>query len=104
MKNLRENNQFNISKILFGNKSDLSDEREVKKEDAENFAKSIGCDYYEGSAMTGININEALDDIARITYLSKKDKIEEEMRNNESIVITKKNHKNKDKEKKKKCC
>ncbi len=104
MKNLRENNQFNISKILFGNKSDLSDEREVKKEDAENFAKSIGCDYYEGSAMTGININEALDDIARITYLSKKDKIEEEMRNNESIVITQKNHKNKDKEKKKKCC
>ena len=104
MKNLRENNQFNISKILFGNKSDLSDEREVKKEDAENFAKSIGCGYYEGSAMTGININEALDDIARITYLSKKDKIEEEMRNNESIVITKKNHKNKDKEKKKKCC
>ena len=102
IRNLKDNNQLNMEKVLIGNKSDLEEEREVKKEDAEDFAKSIGCNYYEGSAKSGININEPLDEIAKITYLSKKDRIREESEASISMVLTKPKHKST--EKKKKCC
>ena len=97
MNHLRDNNQLNIEKVLIGNKFDLEEKREVQKEDAENFAKSLGCKYYEGSAKSDINISEALDEIAKITYLSRKDKIKNKETNN-NMVLTK------SKEKKKKCC
>ena len=102
IRNLKDNNQLNMEKVLIGNKSDLEEEREVKKEDAEDFAKSIGCNYYEGSAKSGININEPLDEIAKITYLSRKDRIREESEASISMVLTKPKHKST--EKKKKCC
>ena len=98
LNNLRNNNNFDVKIVLIGNKVDLEEERKVKKEDAEEFAKSIGCKYYEGSAKTGLNINEALDEIARITYLSMKDKIEKEKK--DSVVLEKNNAT----PKKKKCC
>ena len=101
IKALKENNKFDIKKILIGNKLDLEDERQVQKEEAETFAESIGCKYYEGSAKTGYNISEALDEIARITYLYMKDHQEEMPR--DSIVLERKN-KNDNNEKKKKCC
>ena len=96
MNELKENNKVDISKVLIGNKSDLEDMRQVQKEDAEKFAETIGCKYFEGSAKTGENIFEALNEIARITYFSVKDN-EEEM-NRDSVAIKK------DKEPKKKCC
>ena len=96
LKYLKDNNKDNIEKILIGNKLDLEKNRKVSKEDAEAFAKANGCQYFEASAKTGQNINEALDEIARITYLSKKGKTEDD----KNIVL------NKDKPgaKKKKCC
>ena len=102
IKALKENNKFDIKKILIGNKVDLEDERQVTTEEAETFAESIGCKYYEGSAKTGYNINEALDEIARITYLYMKDHQEEVPR--DSIVLERTNNNNNDKLKKKKCC
>ena len=101
MNHLKENNQLNIEKVLIGNKIDLEEKREVQKEEAENFAKSIGCKYYEGSAKTDININEPLDEIAKITYLSRKDKIKNKEKN-DNIALSKSNLDSK--EKKKKCC
>ena len=68
IKELNENNKSTIGKILFGNKSDLSSNREVEIEDAENLAQDLGCIYYEGSAKNGENITEALDEIAKISY------------------------------------
>ena len=100
MNELRENNKVDISKVLIGNKSDLEDKREVSKEEAEQFAESIGCKYFEGSAKTGDNIFDALDEIARITYFSVKDNVEEISR--DSIALEK--DKDKDKEQKKRCC
>ena len=96
LKYLKDNNKDNIEKILIGNKLDLEKNRKVSKEDAEAFAKANGCLYFEASAKTGQNINEALDEIARITYLSKKGKTQDD----KNIVL------NKDKPgaKKKKCC
>ena len=102
IKALKENNKFDIKKILIGNKLDLEDERQVQKEEAETFAESIGCKYYEGSAKTGYNISEALDEIARITYLYMKDHQEEMPR--DSIVLERKNKNDNNKENKKKCC
>ena len=98
LKYLKDNNKDNIEKILIGNKLDLESNRKVSKEDAEAFAKSNGCQYFECSAKTGQNINEALDEIARITYLSKKGKTEGDKDKN--IVL----NKNSPGAKKKKCC
>ena len=96
LKYLKDNNKDNIEKILIGNKLDLEKNRKVSKEDAEAFAKANGCLYFEASAKTGQNINEALDEIARITYLSKKGKTQDD----KNIVLNKDNPG----AKKKKCC
>ena len=99
MNDLKENNKIDAIKILIGNKSDLADKREVQKEEAEKLAETIKCKYYEGSAKTGENINEALDEIARITYLDLKDHVDEEESRRDSIEL-----KRDLKEKKKNCC
>ena len=101
LKDLKENNKLDIKKVLIGNKIDLEEEREVKKEDAQEFAENIGCKYYEGSAKTGQNINEALDEIARITYLAMKDIKGKEEEEKDAVILEKGN---KEKNKKKKCC
>ena len=98
LKYLKDNGKDDIQKILIGNKLDLEKNRKVTKEDAEDFAKSNGCKYFETSAKTGVNVNEALDEIARITYLSKTGKAEGDKEKN--IVL----NKNSPDTKKKKCC
>ena len=52
------NNQIPI--ILFGNKCDMIDNREVEEEDAEAMAKEYNLNYFETSAKENININEGL--------------------------------------------
>ena len=69
----KENGKDNIVKILFGNKNDLIDERDISEEEGKQLAKNLGCDYYEGSAKTGENVNLVMDKIAEITYLICKD-------------------------------
>ncbi|KKN31276.1 hypothetical protein LCGC14_0825650 [marine sediment metagenome] len=49
--------------LLLGNKADL--ERDVKKEEAEDLAKRLNCEYLETSAKTGENIELAFEIIAR---------------------------------------
>ena len=68
VEDIRQNNKMNIGKILIGNKADLDSEREVTKEKGEDLAKSLDCPFFETSALNGMNIREALDEIARITY------------------------------------
>ena len=43
--------------ILFGNKSDLEEERQVDYDEGIQLGNNLGCKYYEGSARTGENIN-----------------------------------------------
>ena len=46
--------------LLIGNKSDLSDKRQVSREEAESFANLHGTQYFETSAKTGEQISEAI--------------------------------------------
>ena len=45
--------------MVLGNKSDMADEREVSREDAEQLARKIDAIYFETSALTGSGIREA---------------------------------------------
>ena len=53
--------------ILIGNKSDLSDERCINKENGEDFADTFleGVKYYETSFKTGDNVEEAINDLVK---------------------------------------
>ena len=96
LKELRDTNKSDVSKVLIGNKSDLAEKRQVSIEEANTLAESMKCKYYEASAKTGENINEALDEIAKIAYnyyINNEDRVE-------SIVLSREEEKNK----KKKCC
>ena len=93
---LRDTNKSDVSKILIGNKSDLAEKRQVTSEDANKLAENIKCKYYEASAKTGENINEALDEIARISFINFSNS-EERI---DSIVLSREEEKNK----RKKCC
>ena len=99
MDELKNNNKMDISKVLIGNKADLADKIEVPKEEIENFTKKVKCDYFECSAKTGQNVNEALDEIAKITFLNMKDS-QPEINREESIVL----NNNEKVGKKGKCC
>ena len=48
----------NILIYLIGNKTDLEDKRQVKKEDAQKFAEENNLTFYETSALNGSNIEE----------------------------------------------
>lgn len=52
-----------IPMLLLGNKVDL--EREVDREEAEDLAKRLGCEYLETSAKTGDNVERAFEIVAR---------------------------------------
>jgi small GTP-binding protein len=52
--------------ILFGNKIDLAESREVKKAQGQEFADKHHVLYYEGSAKTGETVSEAFDRMIEI--------------------------------------
>ena len=54
--------------VLFGNKCDMTEKREVTKEEAEKFAKENNLPYFETSAKLKININEGFRKVAHEAY------------------------------------
>ena len=76
-----------ISIILIGNKKDLID-REVTLEEGNLRAKELNCEYFETSAKSGENINEAIMSLTK-NILKKKGIMCDRT---ESIEINKKNH------------
>ena len=54
---INKNNKGDSPIVLVGNKCDLESKREVDKQTAMDFAKSIGANYYETSALTDENKN-----------------------------------------------
>ncbi len=103
VKSILENNDKKVSKILFGNKIDLQDDRKISKEEGEKLAEKLECVYFEGSALTGENVNESMNQIAKLSYYNY-DKIKGSEHKN-SITLNKKGTVNdKKKDKKKGCC
>ena len=103
IEDINENNKADVGKVLLGNKLDLEDNRQVPKEDAEQLAKELGCKFFEGSAKTGENIQEALDEVARISF--EKNKSSKDVDKRKTIKLKKEeNSDNQDDSKKKKCC
>jgi small GTP-binding protein len=100
IQDINDNNKSNIGKVLLGNKLDLEEKRDVLVEDAEELAKELNCKHFEVSAKTGEGVNEALDEIARISYHQYKDG---DKRNSIRLSACFNNDVNVD-EKKKKCC
>ncbi len=77
MQFMKEHNKMNIGKILFRNKNDLISERGISYDEGKNLANELECNYYEGSAKTGENIEILMQEIARITYLEWKNNDED---------------------------
>jgi len=96
------NDTMDISKkpiILVGNKSDL-DERQVSYEEGKKYAESKGFNFYETSAKTGENVEEAFNDIFEQLYKTFEGEITGKKQYNAAGVAID----NSKKDKKKKCC
>ena len=60
--------------VLVGNKIDKTEQREVQKEEGEDLAEEFNLPYFECSALTGENINEAFMELARrLSEIKEKD-------------------------------
>ena len=71
----------NITMLLIGNKSDLEDKRQIKKEVGEEKAKEFGLGFIETSACSGVNINKAFKTLLKEVC----NKYSEEKKNNEEF-------------------
>ena len=58
IKNIKEEKGDDFPMILIGNKKDLEQDREIKKEEGEDLASKNGIEYFEISNKEGINIQE----------------------------------------------
>ena len=58
MEDIKENKGLDFPIILLGNKCDLSEKRQISKEDGEELAKEYGIKFYETSNKDGTNIKE----------------------------------------------
>ena len=69
LKDLKSNANPDVKIFLIGNKSDLEDERTVKKEVAEQFKKDYDLDLFmETSAKTGLNTQELFAEAGKLLY------------------------------------
>jgi hypothetical protein len=57
--------------VLVGNKCDLESEREVTAAEGAELAKSFGCEFFEVSAMIGINVEHSFSALVRELQRSK---------------------------------
>lgn len=71
--NIRENVIGKI--IIVANKIDKRDKEGVAKSKGKNFAKEMGCKYFECSCKLGINVHEIFKEICLISYNNYKDNL-----------------------------
>jgi small GTP-binding protein len=66
LQDIRDVARADVVAVLIGNKSDLMDERNVTKEEAEAFAKANSMQYFETSAKSGSNVSNAVEGVVKI--------------------------------------
>ena len=71
----------NPIKLVVGNKSDLSDQRQVSQVDINKFKQQTGIPVMEASAKSSFKINEVMETITRM-LISKKTRIGTSLNNN----------------------
>ena len=109
---IKEAEEFEDSfkRILLGNKCDLIDQREVTKEEVEDYCNEKNIELFETSAKIDINLKEVFDKIIELIFNGKtKEEIIKSFGNtNSSLSILSKNsykiNKKKKNKKNEKCC
>ncbi len=62
---IEKNGNKNVYKFLIGNKNDLEDQRVITKEQGDEFASINGMDFFETSAKTAYQVQEAFEQLTR---------------------------------------
>ena len=102
-KNMESQNIY-IPLVIIGNKLDMEELREIKKEDAEKFANENNYKYFETSAKTGEGIDNSIRELI-ILVLKNKGQIDDQKEARANSMQIKEEKKSKDNnENKKKCC
>ncbi|XP_078287948.1 ras-related protein Rab-13-like [Rhinoraja longicauda] len=65
MKSIKENASATVERMLLGNKSDMENKRKVPLEKAEKLAKDHGIRFFETSAKSSLNVEEAFQSLAQ---------------------------------------
>jgi len=77
VKSIKEECGGHMQMILIGSKSDLADERVVRRDEAEAYAKEQKIEYMEASSKTGENVQEAI--ISLCEKILKKEELEKDV-------------------------
>ncbi|CAM9997173.1 unnamed protein product [Bubo scandiacus] len=65
MKSIKENASAGVERLLIGNKCDMEGKRKVQRDAAEKLAKEHGIRFFETSAKSSVNVEEAFSTLAR---------------------------------------
>ena len=70
---IKKNGPPNIKIVLVGNKCDLEDKKQVTEEEGKKLANELGINFFEVSAKTGKNVDEAFTFLVREIVLNYKE-------------------------------